>query len=150
MTDAGPRRDHAEVVERLLTPAQELIPLDVALVFHPHVDQERGVAAELVNLYGVVDHQIDRLLRIDPGGLTAEAGDGIPHGGEIHHAGDPRKILQKNTGGAKRDFRVDRLLHVPVGERFDAGRLDEGGILSAQQVLQKYLEGERQAIDIPV
>ena len=43
MADAGAWRHHAEVLERLLAPAQELITLDVAFVFKINVHRERAL-----------------------------------------------------------------------------------------------------------
>ncbi len=65
MADPGGRRDDAEVVERLLTPAQEGVALAVALVVAVGVDVEGAGVAERVHLHGVVDHQVDRDQRVD-------------------------------------------------------------------------------------
>ena len=48
--DPGPGWHDAEVGEGLLRPAQQRVALAVALVLAVDVDQERGVAAELVDL----------------------------------------------------------------------------------------------------
>ena len=70
--DAGARRHDAEIVERLLAPAQELVPLAVAREFHVDVQVERVGRVEVVDLHRVVDHQIDRHERIDLLRIAAE------------------------------------------------------------------------------
>lgn len=55
--DAGAGRDDLEAVEGGLAPAQELVPLAVALVLHLHVALEGVRPAEDVDDHGVVDHQ---------------------------------------------------------------------------------------------
>lgn len=50
--NASSRRHHAEVLECLLTPAQELVAFTVALVFDVHVLLDRVGDAVLVDLHG--------------------------------------------------------------------------------------------------
>ena len=59
MADPGRRRDDAEVVERLLAPAQEGVALLVSLVVAVGVDVEGAGVAEGVDLDRVVDHEVD-------------------------------------------------------------------------------------------
>ena len=73
MADAGRRRDDAEVVERLLAPAQERVALAVALVVAVGVDVEGARVAEGVDLDRVVDDQVDRDQRVDPVGARRRA-----------------------------------------------------------------------------
>src|SRR5579859_3480046 len=62
--DAGVGRHHAEVLKRFLAPAQEGIALLIALELEQRIDTERFVRTELVDLNGVIDHEIDRDQRI--------------------------------------------------------------------------------------
>ena len=86
MADAGARRHDAEVVERVLSPAQEHVALAVALELHLGVDQERRVGAVLVDLHRVVDDEVDRLQRIDALRIAAELDDRVAHRGEVDDA----------------------------------------------------------------
>ena len=63
--NAGSRRHHAEVLECLLTPAQELVAFAVALVLDVHVLLDRVGDAVLVDLHGVVDDHVGLDLRVD-------------------------------------------------------------------------------------
>jgi hypothetical protein len=58
VADARVGRDHAEVVERGLAPAQELVALAVALELELGVPLEGVAQAELVDLDRVVDHEL--------------------------------------------------------------------------------------------
>src|SRR5699024_4458429 len=85
--DAGARGYHLEVVESGLAPAQELVPLVVALVLDLHIALEGVRAAEHVDLDRVVDHQFGWGLRVDAGGIAAQFGHRLTHGGQVHDAG---------------------------------------------------------------
>ena len=63
--DAGVRRDDLEVLEGGLAPAQERVALLVALELLLGVDAEGVARAELVDLHGVVDDELDRHERVD-------------------------------------------------------------------------------------
>jgi len=60
MADAGAWRHDAEVLEGALTPFEELIALEVLLVFALDVLLQGPVRAEEIGHHGMVDHEIDR------------------------------------------------------------------------------------------
>ena len=71
--DTRSRRYHAEVLECLLAPTQELVTFAVALVFDVHVLFDRVGDAVLVDLYGMVDDHVGLHLRVDDlGGLPQD------------------------------------------------------------------------------
>ena len=90
VADAGVGRDHLEVVERLLAPAQEGVALAVALELELGVALEGAGLGEHVDLDRVVDHQLHRHERVDLGGVAAEVLHGVAHGGEIDDRGHAR------------------------------------------------------------
>jgi hypothetical protein len=59
VADAGAGRDDAEVLERALAPAEELVALAVALVLELDVLARRRRRGEVVDLDGVVDDEVD-------------------------------------------------------------------------------------------
>ncbi len=61
VADARSRRHNAEVVERALTPFQELVAFHIAFVFAVHVHLEGTRVAEFVDHDRVVDDQINRV-----------------------------------------------------------------------------------------
>ena len=80
------RRHDAEIVERLLAPAQEFVALAVALELHFHVELPASRAAEVIDLHRVVDHQVDRNQRIDLLRVAAQPLHRGAHGRQVDHA----------------------------------------------------------------
>ena len=111
--DAGPRRHDAEVGERLLRPSKERVALAIALVLALDVDEERGVRAELVDLHRVVDHEVRRHERVDPGRVTAQLGDRVAHRREVDDARNAGEVLQDDAGGHEGELRLARPRWVP-------------------------------------
>ena len=95
--DAGVGRHHAEIPERRLAPAQQHVALAIALEFEQRVEVEGVRAAEMIHLHGVVDHQVGGHQRIGAARVGAHRGQGVAHGGQIHHAGHAGEILQQHA-----------------------------------------------------
>src|SRR5690606_41477937 len=91
--DPGLRRDDAEVLERVLAPPQEDVPLPIPPVLELGVRLERVTRAELVHLDRVVDHQLHRLERIDPPRIAAQRGHRVTHRRPAHHRPPARAAL---------------------------------------------------------
>ena len=134
MDDPGVRRHDLEAVERLLAPAQERVALGVALELPLGVEPERVARPEAVDLHRMVDHELDRDLRIDAAGVAPELGDRVAQAGEVDHRGHAGQVLQQDTGGREGDLAV-----IPVEDRLDIG-VGPG----AERVLEQELERERQ------
>jgi len=144
VTDARPRRDDAEIAQRRLPPAQELIALEVPLILEVRVDQHRRIAAVFVDLHRMVDHEVHRLQRVDARRVAAERRNRVAHRGEVHHAGDPGEVLQQHARGAEGDFLLDLSLHVPRGQRLDVAFPDEAAVLVAEEVFQQDPQRKRE------
>ena len=120
MANPGAGRHDAEVVERVLTPFQEDIPLHVAFIFAIDVVLKGARGAKFVDHHRVVDDQIDGGQRVDGLGIATKALDAVAHGRQIHHGRNAGEVLHQDAGGAVGD--LDRVLaaHLaPVGEGFD-------------------------------
>ena len=77
-------------------PAQELIALLIALIFHFDIALETVQdPAKLIDHDGMIDHQIDRHLRIDLLSAGAQIFSRVAHGCEIHHSGHASKVLHQ-------------------------------------------------------
>ena len=148
MADAGARRHDAEVLERVLSPAQKDVALLVALELELGVDQERGLRAVLVDLHRVVDDEVDRLERVDALRIAAERRDRVAHRGEIDDGGHAGEVLQQHAAGAERDLLFGVSAHVPLGQRVDVVALHERVVLVSQQILEQDLEAERQTAGV--
>ena len=146
--DAGAGRDDLEVVEGTLAPAQELVALAVALVLDLDVALEGLGSAEDVGDDGVVDDHLGRRERVDPGGVAAELGHRLTHGGEVDDAGHTGEVLHDHARRRELDLLVRIRVGVPPGDRLDVVGGDVRAVLGAEQVLEEHLEGERQALDV--
>ena len=150
MNDAGIGRHDLKIVERVLTPAEEGVPLSIPRELELRVQLERVGAAEVVDLDGVIDHQLDGLQRVDPVRVAAETHDAVAHRGEIDHGRDAREVLQQHASGRKRDFLRGAALDVPPGQGFHIRGLHEAPILVPQQVLEQDLHRVRQPADFRI
>ncbi len=112
-----PRRDDLEVVERSLTPAQELVALAVALVLDLDVALDRVRAAEQVGDDRVVDDHLGRRERVDLVRVAAEGRDGLAHGSEVDDAGNAGEVLHDHARGRELDLGVGLGRRVPRAER---------------------------------
>ena len=144
MDDAGVGRDDTEVLEGVLTPAQErvalLVPLNSSAAF-------RSAALQLgvvVDLDRMIDDELDRLQRIHLARVAAETQDAVAHRREIDNGGNAGEVLQQNAGRREGDLLLHLRGHVPAGERLDVLGIDEPRVFAAQQVLEQDLERERQ------
>ena len=145
--NAGSRRHHAEVLECLLTPAQELVAFAVALVLDVHVLLDRVGDAVLVDLHGVVDDHVGLDLRVDDLRVAAEVLDRVTHGGEVHDAGHAGEVLHDHAGRRELDFVAGFGVRIPVEEGLDVLVGDVGTVDVAHQILDQYLQRVRQMID---
>ncbi len=149
VADAGARRHDAEIVERHLAPAQELVALEVALVLELDVGAEGARIAEIVDDHRMVDDEVDRHQRVDLLGVAAQRAHGVAHGGEVDHRRHAGEVLHQHAGRPEVDL-LDRLAAVlqPVGEGGDVGLLDRAAVLVTQQVLEQDAQRKGQAGEV--
>ena len=86
-----------------LAPAQEGVPLAVAVELELRVPPDGEPAREVVDLHRVVDHELGRDERVDPPRVCAEVGHRRAHGGEIDDHGDAGEVLLQHACRAERD-----------------------------------------------
>ena len=146
VANAGTGRHDTEILERGRTPAQELIPFLVALVFHFDVVLKAAWPGETVDHDRVVDHQVDRDLRIDRICRSAEVLRSVAHRSEVNDCGDAGEVLHQDAGRAVGDFVARGALVVEPGlERKNVALGDRLAIFEAQHVFEQHLERCRQA-----
>ncbi|CAB4707443.1 unannotated protein [freshwater metagenome] len=146
--DAGAGRDDLEVVERTLTPAQELVALAVALVLDLDVALEGLRRAEDVGHHRVVDDHLGRRERVDLGGVAAEVGHRLAHRGQVDDAGHAGEVLHDHARRRELDLLVRLGVRVPGSEVADVVGGDVRAVLGAQEVLQQHLQREGQRRDV--
>ena len=146
--DAGVRRDHLDVAEDVLAPAQEGVPLGVALVLELGVPGDGQGAAELVHLDGVVDDELGRQGGIDARGIAAELAHRVAHRGEVHEGRDAREVLEEDAAGAEGDL-VRRVAgRIPPRDGADLADAAVAERFGPEDVLEQDPQRVRQPRDV--
>jgi hypothetical protein len=65
MTNPRPRRHHFEIVEGGSAPFEESVTLGIALIFDFNIAIEGRRTARLIGHHRMVDHEVDRHLRVN-------------------------------------------------------------------------------------
>ncbi len=144
MDDPGVRRHDPEILECVLSPAEELVALAVAAEFELGVAQKRQRGSRLVDLHRVVDDELDGLQGIDLPGIAAHLLHGVAHRGQVDHGGYTREILEQNPARTERDLAVRLGGGIPPGQAPDVVGRHRRAVFVAQQVLEQDLEREGQ------
>ena len=149
MANAGIRRNDLEIVQGILSPAQESVALDVALEFEFRVEREGHVGAEFVDLHRVVDHEFRGQQGIHLFRIAAQLADRFAHGGEIDNGGDAGEILQEHARGHEGNFLLRRGVGIPAGQRLDISGMNESPVLLAQKIFQEHAKRKGELGDVP-
>ena len=104
MTDTCARWHDGEIIERCLTPFQEVITLHIALILALDVFLFRFGCAKIIDHDGMVDDQMHRVQRVNRFGRTAQFHNRVAHGGEVHNGWHAGEILHQNPCGAIGDL----------------------------------------------
>jgi len=134
VADAGAGGHDAEVVERLLAPAQEGVPFAIASEFQLDVAAEGLCAAKDVDHDRVVDDEIDGLDGLITARVAAECGDGVAHGGEVDDGGHAGEVLHEDAGREERDLAVGAACLQPGGDGRDLSDVDGAAVLVTEQI----------------
>ncbi|MCY1431435.1 hypothetical protein D9M71_474030 [compost metagenome] len=96
--DAVARRDHVDVLERLLGPVDEVETVFVATVFDGAVLVER-LRVETATFHGqrVVDDELGRYHRVDQRRVTTLVGNGVAQAGQVHQCGLAKNVVAHHT-----------------------------------------------------
>ena len=148
MDDSGLRRHDLEVPEGLLAPAEEGVALLVSLELELGVPGEREPARELVDLHGMVDHELGRQQRVDASGSPPELAHRVAHRGEIDDGGNAREVLQKDAGGRERDLPAGLVPRNPRRDRLDVRCGHRIAVLEPEDVLEQDAQRVREPADV--
>ena len=130
----------AQVAERGLRPAQQLVALAVALVLALHVDRERARAAPRVDLHRVVDDEVRGHQRVDLRRVAAEVRHRVAHRGEVDDRRDAREVLEDDPCRHERDLGLARAARAPRGQRRHVVLADDAAARVPDRVLEQDLE----------
>ena len=146
MDDAGVRRDDAEVVERLLAPAEEAVALLVALELELARSCASAVlAAELVDLHRVIDDELDGLERVDlaSGRRPAASSRRASRRGR-RRAGTPVKSWRSTRLGVNAISWLGSAFASHFATASMSSAVDGDAVLGAEEVLEEDLQRERE------
>ena len=82
---------------------------------------EREARRELVDLHGVVDHELRREERVDLLRVAAEVAHRVAHRREVDDRRHAREVLQKDARRRERDLAARFLGRRPGRDRLDLG-----------------------------
>ena len=104
MDNTETRRNDTECIESLHAPFHELVTFSVTVEFQLHVEVQRIVLTEIIDLDGVIHDQIDWNQRFDLFRILAGLDGNVSHGSEIDKQRNTGKVLQNHTGNDERNF----------------------------------------------
>jgi hypothetical protein len=146
VNDSRPGRNHLEVLEGHLTPAQKLVTLAVSLVFDFDVSLQGILATEEIRNHRVVDDEFRGGKRIDFFRVSAEFSHCLAHRGQVDDARHTREVLHDHPCWSELDFRVGFRGGVPITERANLFSGDVFAVFCPQQVFEQDLEAEGQTL----
>ncbi len=140
MHDPVARRNHVDVLERLLGPVDEVEPVFIAAVFDGAVLLERGlVEAREFHRQRVIHDQLGRHHRVDLRRVTAGIGDGIAQAGQIDQGGLAENVMAHHARREPREIQVLAAL-----DQLAQRGLQRGRVAAAHQVFGQHARGIRQ------
>jgi hypothetical protein len=129
-----------EIVERRRAPFEELVALDIALIFQRDVLLERLGSPEFVDHHRVIDDEVDGHERVDLLRIAAERLHRIAHRGEIDHGRNAGEILHQHPRRPILDLALDgALILLPVDDRLDILASDRLPVLEADEIFEQHL-----------
>ena len=139
--DAHARWHDTQPTEGTLAPAEEAVALAVALVLALDVLRERVLGPEGVDLDRVVDHEVDRHVRVDVAGVAAHQSVRIAHGSKVGDRRNTSEVLQDHTRRNKRHRCALWCRSRPRGKCANVGLRDVLTNRIAQLHLEQHADG---------
>ena len=142
MQDAVARRNHVDVLERLLGPVDEVEAVFVATVFDRAVLRERvRIETAAFDRQRVVDHQLRRHHRVDQRRVAALRGDRIAQAGQVDQRGLAEDVVADHARREPRKIQVALALDDLPQRRGQHRRL-----AAAHEVLGQHARRVRQLV----
>ena len=144
--DTGTRWNNFEVIERGLSPTQELIALTVAFVFELNVLFKSVRSASYIDYHRVVDYQFGWSKWIDSLRVAAKFGDSFTHSGQVNNTWNSSEVLHNDACWSELDFSVRLSSRYPIHKSVYVILGDVSAIFGAQHILQKDLQAVRKSL----
>ena len=148
VADAGAGRNHTEVIEGGLPPAEELVPLTVPFELDVDVLLQRLRRAGMIDHDGVIDDKVHRHQRVHLARVATQLDDPVTHRGKIDHARYAGEVLHEDARGPEGHFLVGTAVFEPTGDRFGVLHGIARAVFEAEYILKQHLETEREPGDI--
>ena len=146
VANARSGRNDAHILKRRQGPLQEAIALAVALEFHIHVLLKSTGAASRIGNNRMVNHQIERNLRIDTRGVGAQIACGFTHHGQVNEHWHTGEILQQNASRHVFNFAALNALRAGVNNTLRIKLARVGIVDIAQHVFKQNAQRMRQSL----
>ena len=114
--DTNTRWNDPECIKGLHTPFNKLITLVITLKLNLHIETEGLLITVMINLYRMINHQVNRHQRLDHIWILTHALCHTTHCRKIHQERDARKILQNDTSDHKGNLIGTHSIGLPIGE----------------------------------
>ncbi len=146
MDDAGAGRHDAKVVECGLGPAEELIPLAVALELTGDIEGQRVGRAVAIDLDRMIDHEIGRDQRVHARRVAPQFGHRVSHRGQVHDRRHAGEVLHDDPGRHERDLGLGcgRDARLPRSQGNDIGLSHDAASGVPEHILEQDLYRYRQ------
>ncbi len=141
--DTDARRHDAEGFESLHSPFHELIAFAVARELESHVLLQRLRRAVVIDLYRMVDDQVDRHQWLDAPRVESSRLRHLPHCREIAEQWHASEILQHDARDDEGDLLATACAWLPLGEFEDVSLADALAIAVTQQCFENDAQRHR-------
>ncbi|KFB74684.1 MAG: hypothetical protein AW06_004377 [Candidatus Accumulibacter cognatus] len=141
--NADARRHDAEGLESLHSPFHELIAFAVAIELESHVLLQRLRRAVVIDLYRMVDDQVDRHQWFDASRIESTRLRDLSHRREIAEQWHASEILQHDARDDEGDLLAAACAWLPLGEFKDVSLADALAIAVTQQRFENDAQRHR-------
>ena len=146
VANARSGRNDAHILKRRLGPLQEAIALAVALEFHVHVLLKSIGAASSIGDHRMINHQIERNLRINARGVGTQIACGFTHHGQVNEHRHTGEILQQYASRHVFNFAALNALHAGINNALRIKLARVGIVNIAQHVFKQNAQRMRQRL----
>ena len=126
-------------------PFDELVTFAVTVEFQFHVQIQRIVLTEIIDLDGVIHHQVDRNQRLDLFRVLAGFDGYVSHGGKVDKQRNTGEILQNHTCDDERNFVCTFFIRLPVSQLAHVFFRNFLAVTIAKYGLENNTDGDWQA-----
>ena len=95
----------------------------------------------------MIDDQVGGHDRIDPVGVALHPGHGVPHGGQVYHAGHAGEVLEDHARRHEGELPGGIAAWRPAGQRLDVLVCHDAASGEPERVLEQDTDGEGKPVE---